>query len=411
MVAQGLLLERHNQLLNYDGYMSPSTVNYGFTENDKVLFEAFITVDEKYFVMNDHVIDIQEKKNLGYLWDSLDVFKTIFGNVEIDNPEYKELQEEFESLPLLESERATLYAVRDYLIENWLSNAASWVKDAAVDFYDWGKEKVTSAAKSVKDFAVASWEKAKKFGLAISQGDWSKVLSMIGKGALWVLRKFKAAAYSTIGIIVDAILVATGVGKVPQMVFWGLVTGLDIYQLASGDWKPSDTPQWAKWLDLLCDIVGLTVAGVAAKGARGVVKGITTISKASRALKQNKAIMGVIKKIRGGVSWLMNKIKSVLGGLKGKWKALDRFIDKILGFANKVFNGLKKFANKLFPAPETVTRTQRLKRGATAGATAVGITYGIDSYAKSKGEKEAEKLDQAIDTLDLSTAEFDYDEI
>ena len=301
--------------------------------------------------------------------------------------------------------------LRDFLIENWFTNAADWVVDSAKDVYDWGKEKVTSAAKSVKDFAVASWDKAKKFGLAISQGDWTKVLSMIGRGVLWVLRKFKAAAYSTVGIIVDAILIATGVGKVAQAVFWGLVTGLDVYQLATGDWEPKGTPTWEKWLDLICDIIGLVGAGVAAKGARGLVKGIKSASQIPAIVKKNKAIMNIIKKMKSGASWVIGKITKALTSIKGKWSALDKFIDKIVSFCKKIFTGLSNFVKKVFPDPVKLTAKQKLSRGVKAGGAATGLMYGIDKYAEKKGKESSEKIDQAIDNIDLSSAEFDYDEI
>ena len=107
MVLQkkGLMLERHNSILDYNGHTNQTK---DLIRTDKVLFEAFITVDERYFVMNDHVIDIQEQTNLGYLWDSLDVFKKIFGNVQVDDPEYREIQEGVSSLPLLEN-KSDLY--------------------------------------------------------------------------------------------------------------------------------------------------------------------------------------------------------------------------------------------------------------------------------------------------------------
>ena len=49
------------------------------------VFEACITIDEKYFIMNDEVFDLQEKTLLGNLWESMDIFKTIFQNVKIVN--------------------------------------------------------------------------------------------------------------------------------------------------------------------------------------------------------------------------------------------------------------------------------------------------------------------------------------
>jgi hypothetical protein len=234
---------------------------------------------------------------------------------------------------------------------------------------------------------------------------------MIGKGVLWVLRKFKDAAYSTVGIIVDAILVATGIGKPVQAVFWGLVTGLDVYQLASGDWEPKGTPTWEKWLDLVCDIIGLLGAGVAAKGARGLVKGIKSATQIPKFVKKNKAIMNIIIKLKNGASWVISKITSVLKGLKGKWKPLDKFIDKILSFCKKIFTGLKNFVKKIFPDPVKLTGKQKVKRGVKAGGAATTIMYGIDKYSEKKGKESALKVDQAIDNIDLSSAEFDYDEI
>jgi len=405
MVLQktGLILERHNSILDYNGHTNQTK---DLIRTDKVLFEAFITVDERYFVMNDHVIDIQEQTNLGYLWDSLDVFKKIFGNVQVDDPEYREIQEGVSSLPLLEN-KSDLYLIRDILIEGFWSS----VGDGLADFGSWAKDKVVAAGKGIANFASSAWNNIKKFGIAISEFDFKKVLSMIGKGALWVLRKFKDAAYSTVGIIVDAILVATGIGKPVQMVFWGLVTGLDVYQLASGDWEPKGTPTWEKWLDLVCDIIGLLGAGVAAKGARGLVKGIKSSTQIPKFVKKNKAIMNVITKLKNGASWVISKITSVLKGLKGKWKPLDKFIDKILSFCKKIFTGLKNFVKKLFPETKKLTGKQKLKRGVKAGGAATGIMYGIDKYSEKKSKESASKVDQAIDNIDLSTAEFDYDEI
>ncbi len=405
MVLQktGLILERHNSILDYNGHTNQTK---DLIRTDKVLFEAFITVDERYFVMNDHVIDIQEQTNLGYLWDSLDVFKKIFGNVQVDDSEYREIQEGISTLPLLEN-KSDLYLIRDILIEGFWSS----VGDGLADFGNWAKDKVVAAGKGIANFASSAWNNIKKFGIAISELDFKKVLSMIGKGVLWVLRKFKDAAYSTVGIIVDAILVATGIGKPVQAVFWGLVTGLDVYQLASGDWEPKGTPTWEKWLDLVCDIIGLLGAGVAAKGARGLVKGIKSATQIPKFVKKNKAIMNIIIKLKNGASWVISKITSVLKGLKGKWKPLDKFIDKIISFCKKIFTGLKNFVKKIFPDPVKLTGKQKVKRGVKAGGAATTIMYGIDKYSEKKGKESALKVDQAIDNIDLSSAEFDYDEI
>lgn len=392
VVQRNLILERHNQIVNYNGHVStPKTTG--------IVFEAFITSDERYFVMNDHVIDIQEKTNLGYIWESIDIFKTIFSNVKDDSEEFGTLKESILSLPLIENEKQNLYELRDFFLEE--------------GFFDdtWLGRNLKSAGKGISDSYESAKKMMNKFGTTISNSQYAEVIRSIGRGVLWVLRKFKAAAYSTVGIIVDAILIATGVGKVAQAVFWGLVTGLDIYQIASGDWEPAGTPDWIKWLDLLCDIIGLLGAGIAAKGARGLVKGIKSVTELPKFVRGNKALMNVITTIKGGVTSVMGTIKKALTGLKGKWKPLDTFIDKILSMANRVFTSLKNFVMKMFPETGKLTTKQKLVRGTKAGATAGGLMYGIEKVGDTinGGDKDS-SVDDVFNNLDVSKLDIDPSE-
>lgn len=358
---RNLILERHNQLINYNGYVSQP-------KPQSVVFEAFITSDERYFVMNDHVIDLQEKTNLGYLWESMDVLRTIFTNVKDESQEFGSLRESILSTPILENEKQNLYELRDFFLQEdfwsdtWLGRNLKDAGEGMGNFYDEAKKKMA------------------EFGQNLSTSQFSEVMKSIGKGVLWVLRKFKEAAYSTIGIIVDAILIATGIGKVAQAVFWGLVTGLDIYQISTGDWEPSGTETWMKWMDLVCDLIGLIGAGVAAKGARGLVKGVKSATELPKFIKSNKSLMDMIKTIKGGVSSLVGKLTKMLQGLKGKWKPLDGFIDKIISMASSVMTNMRKFFNFLFPGDLTagLTKKQIAKRGATSAAVAGGLVYGME---------------------------------
>lgn len=356
-----LILERHNQLINYNGYVSQP-------KPQAVVFEAFITSDERYFVMNDHVIDLQEKTNLGYLWGSMDVFRTIFTNVKDESQEFGSLRESILSTPILENEKQNLYELRDFFIQEdfwsdtWLGRNLKDAGEGMGNFYDEAKKKMA------------------EFGQNLSTSQFAEVVKSIGKGVLWVLRKFKEAAYSTIGIIVDAILIATGIGKVAQVTFWGLVTMLDVYQLSTGDWEPAGTETWMKWMDLVCDLIGLIGAGVAAKGARGLVKGIKSATELPKFIKGNKSLMNIIKTIKGGVSSLVSRLTKILQGLKGKWKPLDGFIDKVISMASSVMTKMRKFFNFLFPGDLTVglTKKQIAKRGATSAAVAGGLVYGME---------------------------------
>ena len=398
---KGLILERHNQLIGYSGYMNPSLQMVTERELPKqrpsVVFEAFITSDERYFVMNDHVIDLQEKTNLGYLWESMDIFKTIFSNVKDDSQEFGEIKESVLRSPLLEIDQ-NLYELRDFFLQE--------------GFWDdtWLGRNLKSAGEGISDFASQAMTKMKEFGVSLSNSQFGDVMKSIGRGALWVLRKFKEAAYSTVGIIVDSILVATGIGKVGQVVFWGLVTGLDIYQLSTGDWEPEGTETWVKWMDLTCDLIGLVGAGVAAKGARGLVKGVKSATQLPKFIKGNKALMNIIKTIKGGITSFISKLKGLLKGLKGKWKPLDTFIDKILSSAKWVMGKLQSFFKKLFPGDLTtgLTRTQKTKRGVAAAGISGGLMYGIEKVA---GEPETQSsIEQTFGKIDISKLDIDPNE-
>lgn len=386
---RNLILERHNQLINYNGYVSQP-------KQQAVVFEAFITSDERYFVMNDHVIDLQEKTNLGYLWESMDVFRTIFTNIKDETQEFGSLRESILSTPIIENEKQNLYELRDFfLLEDFWSDT-------------WLGRNLKDAGEGVGNFYDEAKKKMAEFGQNLSTSQFAEVMKSIGKGVLWVLRKFKEAAYSTVGIIVDAILVATGIGKVAQAVFWGLVTGLDIYQISTGDWEPSGTETWMKWMDLTCDLIGLIGAGVAAKGARGLVKGVKSATELPKFIKSNKALMDMIKTIKGGVSSLIGKLTKMLQGLKGKWKPLDGFIDKVISMASSVMGNMRKFFNFLFPGDLTVglTKKQIAKRGATSAAVAGGLVYGIEKVTGGGNDPTQDNLTN----MDISTADIDPEE-
>ena len=135
------------------------------------IFELCTTVDGRYFILRDDVFDIQEQKSLGNLWGSIDVFKNIFQNVKIENEpqEYTQIKESILSLPILEG-KENLYELRDILIE-WSFWENTWLGN-----------KLSDAGKAIKDSVTAGWEGLKQFGVAISKGEWSQILSLLASG-------------------------------------------------------------------------------------------------------------------------------------------------------------------------------------------------------------------------------------
>lgn len=395
MMNEGLTLDRFNQINGYNHYKNI------IKEQRNFIFEAHLTVDERYFILQDEVFDIKEQRSLGNIWDSIDTFKTIFRNVNVEDDNYKQIQEGWESLPILEGHE-NLHQLRDILLE--------WT------FFDdtWIGRKMKSAGEGVKDFAQSSWEGIKEMGVAISQGDWSEILSLLKKGTLFILRKLKEATYSTVGIIVDAILVATGIGKGAQMVVWGLITALDTYQLMNNDWPAEDAnnPMWMKLLDLGFDILGLVTAGVAAKGARAFFRPFKALSEGQMAMRVAKSpkMKTFIKSIHTASKSGVTKLRSVQQILLKKWPSGGQFIAKILGGLANLIKKLQtwcgnilkrsnlKNAAKSSQQPgkgfvKTVKGKEAVKRGVKSAAAVGGVTYGIEKGVEAWTGYSPEQLE------------------
>ena len=278
-----------------------------------------------------------------------------------------------------------------------------------------------SAGEGLKDFAETSWDGIKKMGVAISKGDWSEILNLLGKGIIYILRKLKEAAYSTVGMIVDAILVATGIGKGAQVIVWGLITALDVYQLINNDWPSGDDRDmiW-KYMDLGFDLLGLVFAGVAAKGARSVFKPLSGLRGTALAQKISKSpqLKSLIQKIFSGSKNAVSKLQGVATSISKKWPAGFKWISKIIsGMANVVKklqtylgnllkkSNLKGVQNKVKPSPgkgfvARKTGKEAFKTGLKAGGATTAVTYGIEKGIEAYTGMSIEDMENMSKTMD-----------
>jgi hypothetical protein len=347
------------------------------------VFESLITVDGKYVIFKDEVFDIVEQKLIGNVWSSLDVFKLLFEKTNIEDEQFKTIKESFLSMPILENHQ-NLFGLRDILLE------FNFFQDT------WFGRELSSAGESIKNFAKDSYNGLKKFGLAISSGDWSQILGLLASGIKFLLRKLKDALYSNIGMIVDAILIATGIGKGAQMVAWGLVVALDIYQISTGDFSDEDKakPMWAKYLELGIDILGFLFTGAVAKTSKSLLSPLLNASKKGPAavaavIKKSPKIKELILKMIDNVGAVSGKLKGVTSKLQKTFPKASSFIGTVLGGMSGVLtafvNGLKSIISGTKSVVKTVTGgAGKVGKAVRAGGTTGGINYGIDSYRVAK---------------------------
>jgi hypothetical protein len=219
------------------------------------------------------------------------------------------------------------------------------------DFKSWVGKTAKGAVQGTKDFINTGIKGLKKTYSYIKDGDWKAAFDIIKKGALYVARKIRSAMYHPVGLILDAILVATGIGKGAQIVVWAIIVALDVYELASGDYEEPDLSMGWRLLFLGVDILGLVFAGAAAKSGKALVRGaISRFGKSteavSKSVRETPALKSIMEKILSGVSGASGKISQAGNLLKTKSPSLYKWFSGIIGklqsFLTKMVN-LKRY--------------------------------------------------------------------
>ncbi len=377
-----------------------------------VVFSNVLTPDEKYVVFFDRLIEIETKTDLGNIWENGDnlylFFNHLYKSSNLPREIVNEATEFFGSVLLLE-ERMDLthlkplvkqFIKEDFWKDTWvgqgLSHTGKFLKDTAVSTYTG----ITSTLQQ-------GWEGLKKFGVAISKGDWKEIVKLIGQGFLWVGRKIRAAAYSTVGMVVDAILIATGYGKVAQVVIWAIVVLVDIYEFITGDYEEKDTPTWMRFIFFGIDLLGLFTAGAAAKAARTMVKtatlGAKTAEEMGQAVIKSPSMMEFLKNMVSNLKGLPAKLSSFSKTL-GKGFFGNLFSSGLKGVGNFVQKGLNSIAS-MFKGPGGKAA---LKNLGLIGGIHVGTEFYKD-YKTKEVEAQKKKSDQQQNQLATAIASKDAD--
>ena len=421
----------------------------GLQVEDIVIFKEWLTPDDKYLILFDNLIDVEEKKWYGNIWENFSNMVVFIDHLyEKSNFDkvIKEHAKKITSKLLLTESRIDLRShlpeiQRTLIEEGWLDDAGNWlsskakavgkaVTKGAKAVGNWAVDTTKSTVKGIKDFGSDVYQGIKDFGGAILSGDWKEVLNLIKKGMVYLARKVRQALYSTVGMIVDAILIATGIGKAAQFVVWAIVVALDIYEFTTGDFEHKDDPMWMRYVFFGIDILAMCTTGALAlpfiavlRGMRGI-KGAALAAKASKPgmfrtlLLKIKGIIGkagtffskAVSKLKG--SWIGKKIGNWLGKMGTKlstWiKKLKGSVDDILGSAAKKVDDA---AAKMKNTKGKVTTRNVVKAGAKATIMIAGIEVGmlavLDLYNNYQLKKTEPERREYAKTLGITLEEFD----
>lgn len=390
----------------------------------------WLSPDEKYVIFLDELYDIENKTKMGNIWENFDNFKFfIKHSFEVSKNIPQEIKENVistvDSFILTESTQNLTQLkpiFRQILNEDWglLGDLGNWAKDTAM-----------SAVHGVTDFVKTGWEGLKKLGIAISQGDWMKIVDLLKKGALYVARKVRAAMYHPIGLLLDAILISTGVGKAFAWMPWAIAVGLDAYEFITGNYEDKELSLGWRLLFFATDIIGLVVAGAAAKGPRAAIMGLIsrfgkTSEGLSLAIKESPALKSIFNTVSGASGKVVGLMERALNYMKTKSPMLYKFLSGVMGGVKNLLNklisfiqsivsgGVKlakkggKLVGKVLGAPGTLATKLGAGTKTAAAANVLVPMAAIGTYTNYKKRSMENDIASGLENSTVDS-EYDYD--
>lgn len=364
--------------------------------NETIVITEWLSPDEKYCIFLDELYDISNKTKIGNIWENFDNFKFFLTHsFEVSTNVPKQIKE------------SVLHSLKSFVITESTQNMSilkPYLKEVLQEgilknVTDWGKETVSSAVSGVSDFVKTSWDGLKKLGIAISEGDWQKIVDLLKKGALYVARKIRGALYHPIGTILDAILMASGVGVTLKMIPWAIVVGLDVYEFMTGKYEDTELPTGWRLLYFATDVMGLVFAGLTAKTSKTMITGLVkkygkTSEGLSNAVKNSKKLTTFLETIQSSSSKVVGLMEKALVHLKTKSPMFYKFLSGVMGGLKTVLNKLinligsiLKGAGNVLSAPGKLTTKLGggVKIAAAADSVVPDAAIGAyDTYQQSK---------------------------
>ena len=211
-----LIRRMHNNQKSYDVLLKESTGLVSVL--DSVVITDWLSPDDRYLILLDELYDLHTEEKLGDIWENFDNFKLfITHSFEVASNVPQQIKEQalttIKSLVLTESmnDMTKIKPILKQLIRE--EGFVDWIGSGIKKTGQWAADEVKRFGSDIADIAKTGWEGIKKAGVAISNGDWKSILSLLGKGMLFLARKLRSLLYNPVGMVLDAILIATGIGK------------------------------------------------------------------------------------------------------------------------------------------------------------------------------------------------------
>jgi hypothetical protein len=220
--------------------------------------------------------------------------------------------------------------------------------------------------------------------------------SQVGNAILWSLRKLKKGLWSVGGMVADAFLVSSGIGKGVQWIPWALLVVLDSYQLATGDYGTDtefkESSPFGKTLTIGFEVMAMMTAAAIAKSVKTIFKPVMHLTNQiqiskwiSKTPAAKNALTKMAKFLSGATSWIYKGAKYI----SQKLPKLSGWIINIIDSIGKVLKNMASYIWKLLSMPGKIAG----KAGETLQKTGVGTkvlgTTGLEGSKNLAGGLKA----------------------
>jgi hypothetical protein len=175
---------------------------------DDVAITDWLSPDENYVIFLDELYHIPTKQKLGNIWENYETLKVFLSNIFSTYNLSKQIKEDAERIlnnKLLTESTQNLSLLKEGF--KTMINEGLWD-----NFKNWVSETGKSSIEGFKEFIKTTKKGISSVVDKISNGEWGQVFSLLKKGVIYLFRKMRSAMYHPIGMILDAILIATGIG-------------------------------------------------------------------------------------------------------------------------------------------------------------------------------------------------------
>jgi len=381
--------ERSKFLMSYDNRKTLNENTQMFEVSNSVVITDWLSPDEKFIIFLDELYDIENKTKLGNIWENFDNFKIFLKHsFEIATNVPQALKEsilyKLNNQLLIESK--TNYSSLKPLFKQILSERTwgEWAWDTTKDFGNWAYKKGSEAVKNISDFASTSYEGAKKLLGSISRGEWNEVLNLLASGMKYFARRLRDALYHPVGMVLDIILVVSGIGKTVQWIPWAIIVALDIYEIVNNDFE-EEMPEFMRYIFLGLDILGLVTSGGVSGSLRLLFGGVRTEAELLR-VAGRETLEGMV--LGAG------KVPGLLG------RAAE-YLSKVLPaggtFIKGILNSIEWVLRKMVEIIGRILKPKPLIAGTATAGLVYGAEKGMEKLGGMMGGEESQSSEMSDD--------------